>query len=314
MSEYSEQMAAWQQAQQQFWQQMLSGQTPDFSANAGTPLAMVELIDRLASQASEFQRYGESLLQQASSNNSLNQNLDQFVSYIQQQQTDLILRRWQLPEQIIALFKSHSFRDELIGNDVFTRSLKSLLESQLPGITAAQRATLLEGTELLSNYQKTLRDYLQQYNQIGLQARDRLRDTIENSHPPISSLAELHEHWTHCYETAYSDTAFSPGYQQAYGDISNALMKLQRFVQQWRDEQYEKAGLVSLSLFDQLLKQQAQFRKALRKQQKENAQLRQQVMELQSAPWQQALNQMQQQIDGLQNQLDQLNSQSRGKN
>lgn len=306
MSEFSQQMESWLQAQQLFWQQLQSSMTPESAATAGSPLAMAELISRLNSQAGEFQRYGESLLQQLAQNTALNQALDQFVSYIQQQQTDLILRRWQLPEQMIALFRSHSFRDDLLGNDPFTTQLKSLLETQLPSVSTGQRARMLEGAELLGQYQQALRNYLQQYNQISLEARDRLRDTIENSHPPINSLAELHEHWTNCYETAYSDAAFSEPYRKAYGEISNALMKLQRFGQQWRDDQYEQAGLVSLPLFDQLLKQQARLRKALRKQQRENAELRQQLAALQQAPWQQAIEQMQTQIDQLQQQLNQL--------
>jgi len=305
VSEFSQQMESWLQAQQLFWQQLQSSMTPESAATAGSPLAMAELISRMNSQAGEFQRYGESLLQQLAQNTALNQALDQFVSYIQQQQTDLILRRWQLPEQMIALFRSHSFRDDLLGNDPFTNQLKSLLETQLPGVSTGQRARMLEGAELLGQYQQALRNYLQQYNQISLEARDRLRDTIENSHPPISSLAELHEHWTNCYETAYSDAAFSEPYRKAYGEISNALMKLQRFGQQWRDDQYEQAGLVSLPLFDQLLKQQALLRKALRKQQRENAELRQQLATLQQAPWQQAIEQMQTQIDQLQQQLNQ---------
>ena len=316
MSEIHEQMERWLKAQQEHWQQLLAqgaettARPDDWSSLLNKqgiddlPESMVEMLQRLSSQADQFTRYGESLLQQAAQNQPLNQALDQFVSYIQQQQTDLMLRRWQLPEHMLALFKSHSFRDDLFGNDPFTAAIKPLLETGLPGLTHHQRAQFLEGNQLFTDYQQALRDYMQQYNQIMLDARDRLRDTIENSHPLISSLAELHESWTNCYESAYSDTAFTDNYQRAYGRVSNALMRLQQFWQQWRDEQYEAAGLISQQLFDRVLERQQQMRKQLRAQQRENQRLQQQITELQAVPWQAALEQMRSEIDNLRAQLD----------
>lgn len=303
MSEFYQQMVCWVQAQQQHWQQLASSAPLDTVTSEPPPVAMAELISRLGSQAEQFRCFGESLLQQAASQQPLNTSLDAFVSYIKQQQNDLLLRRWQLPEPMISLLKGLDLPQSLLAHNPVTDQFKALLSTALPGISHSQRARMLEGAELFSQYQQALADYLAQTDQISLLARDQLRDTLETAQPPISSLTTLHSHWTEHYETAYRDAVFTDGYQQAYGRICNALMKLQVFIQQWRDEQYEQAGLISLPLFDQVLKQQQQLRKQLRQQQRENRHLQQQITELQAAPWQQALQQMQTQLDQMTHQL-----------
>lgn len=301
MSEFYQQMESWLHTQQQYWQQLASSASLDTLTPAATPIAMAELISRLGSQGEQFRRFGENLLQQASLNQPLDTQLDAFVSYIQQQQTDLLLRRWQLPEPIISMLRGQNLLDSQLTP--MGDSLKAVLATALPGVTPSQRARMLAGAELYTQYQQALREYLIQSNQISLQARDRLAETLKSAEPPISSLTELHQHWSRHYDSAYREAVFSDSYQQAYGNISNALMQLQSFIQQWRDEQYEQAGLVSLPLFDQVLKQQQQLRKQLRQQQRENLRLQQQVTELQAAPWQQALQQMQSQLDQMTHQL-----------
>jgi len=301
VSEFYQQMESWLHTQQQYWQQLASSAPLDTLTSATTPVAMAELISRLGSQGEQFRRFGENLLQQASLNQPLDTQLDAFVSYIQQQQTDLLLRRWQLPEPIISMLRGQNLLDSQLTP--FGDSLKAVLATALPGVTASQRARMLAGAELYTQYQQALREYLIQANQINLQARDQLAETLNTAEPPINSLTELHQHWSRHYDSAYREAVFTDSYQQAYGNISNALMQLQSFIQQWRDEQYEQAGLVSLPLFDQVLKQQQQLRKQLRKQQQENLRLQQQLAQLQAAPWQPMMEQMQAQIDQIAHQL-----------
>lgn len=306
MSEFYQQMESWLHTQQQYWQQLASSAPLGTPTSATTPVAMAELISRLGSQGEQFRRFGEALLQQASLNQPLDTQLDAFVSYIQQQQTDLLLRRWQLPEPIISMLRGQNLLDSQLTP--LGDSLKTVLATALPGVTASQRARMLAGAELYTQYQQALREYLIQANQISLQARDQLAATLKTAEPPIGSLTELHQHWSRHYDSAYREAVFTDSYQQAYGNISNALMRLQSFIQQWRDEQYEQAGLVSLPLFDQVLKQQQLLRKQLRKQQQENLRLQQQLAQLQAAPWQPVMAQMQAQLDQMTRQLAALSS------
>ncbi|MCV6589745.1 MAG: hypothetical protein OIF57_12020 [Marinobacterium sp.] len=285
MADFSQQMDAWFQAQQQFWQQMLTA-GPLYSATTiEMPQLMAELAQQLRYSSDGFQHYGEQLLAQLQAGQPTQAVLDQFICYIQQQQNTLIMRRWQLPEALITLYSQLNpgqlSLDQLHNApaEPFIQGLKNLLSMPLPGLSSQQQAVLQEGKMLLEHYQQALNDYLQLYNGLTLTARDQLHARLQQE--PVESLQALHDMWTDCYENAWQTLAFSDHYQQLYGALSNSQMQLQQFARHWRDSQYQQAGLVSLTLFDQLLKQQATLRKANRRQQQQTLHLQQQTDHLQ---------------------------------
>ncbi|MBY4675157.1 poly(R)-hydroxyalkanoic acid synthase subunit PhaE [Marinobacterium arenosum] len=317
----NEQMERWLEAQKAFWQALQSNtsvQRPeDWAAfvsryqrafGDALPGNLNQLLSLLSAQANQFTRFGEQLLRQLQRGDTpaIKETVAAFSQYMQQQSAELLTKRWQLPEQFGALFKSHSFRDDLLLDNPFIHGLNSLLDSPAVGANHQLQQDLRETSRLLSEYQQALRDYIQHYDQIGQTACQRLLEGLADCEPPIDSLNELHELWVACYESAYSDTAFSDDYQRAHGRISNALMKLRQHAHQVRDRHLESAGMVSRQSIDSLAHQQHQLRKQVRRQARELTELRQQLARQQANPWQPLIDTLRDEVKALREELTQL--------
>lgn len=239
------------------------------------PKQFAQLLDILSAQSSNFLEYGESILRssQAGEQIPLSEAVDSFKSYMQQQTTDALLRQWQVPEQFAALFKTHSFRDDLLLDNPFISGLKSLLETPVVGGQRETQEQIREAIKLTLEYQEALREYITHYNSINEQAAAKMLEQVSSPESKITSLQQLHDIWVEAYESAYAKTVFTDAYQRSHGRISNALMLLRKYIQDVRDVQFQSIGLATRKGLDTALSRQHQMRKELRTTKRELAAL-----------------------------------------
>lgn len=308
-------------AQQAYWQQLTSAET-----NASTqwaksltqhqqelrqkaPQQFAQLMDILTAQANNFSEYGETLLKQHQSGQTLDTDaaIKQFQDYMQQQTTDCLIKQWQIPEQFSALFKSHSksnsFRDDLLFENPFINGMKSLLDTPVAGVNQAQQQQIQDAIKLTLDYQEALREYTEHYNGISEQAASALLIALQDDGKEIEGLQQLHDLWVNAYEKAYADAIATTAYQQSHGRISNALMRLRKFSQDFRDEQFQLIGLATRQGLDTALERQHQLRKDMRHNQRELAQVKEQLPELNQAALITTIEALRQEVDSLKQQV-----------
>ncbi len=251
------------------------------------PPQQAELVSLLTRQSIEFSRFAEQIISQlehSGSETELSALLNQFHGHLRRLTQEWILKRWQLPEQLGALFHTHSFQDDLLLDNPFIHGLKSLLNtpSQL-GLQHSLQTRLQTGIDLLIEYEQALRDYSAHYSAINTDATRGFLTAIEQADPPIQSIGELHDLWVEAYEQSYADTIASDDYRDAHGRISNAVMSLRRYLQHWRNNQLQQFGIPSaeqLERIHQRLHEQRRQLKALNREVQALRTLRDEVTEL----------------------------------
>ncbi|MDO6513208.1 poly(R)-hydroxyalkanoic acid synthase subunit PhaE [Neptuniibacter sp. 2_MG-2023] len=284
-------------AQKTYWKSISSGsdvQSPEEWAefiaknqkkvHQEAPQQFSQLLDILGAQSSNFTQYGEQLLKQYKEGGEqhLNEAVLHFQQYMQQQTSDALMQQWQFPEQFAALFKTHSFQDDLLFDNPFISGMKSLLETPVIGTQRETQEQLREAIKLTMEYQEALQDYVKHYSSINKSASNQMLKTLTNGDKKISSLQQLHDIWVDAYESAYTKTILTDVYQRAHGRISNALMRLKKFVQDVRDIHFQSVGLATHKGLDTALQRQHKLRKEMRANRRDFAQLQQQVDKLQT--------------------------------
>ncbi len=264
-------MAPDDMAQWNLWQQAFAQMQP-FTA-ADTPLQQAELIALLTRQSLEFTRFAEqilALLDKTESKAELSLILNQFHDHLRRLTHDWILQRWQLPEQLGALFKTHSFQDDLLLDNPFIHGLKSLLNSPaLLGLNQRLQRQLQYGVDLLIEYEQALAEYSGHYTDINNAATLAFLHHIDSSEPAINSLGQLHDLWVESYEASYAVRIRSDGYRDAHGRISNAVMQIRLFLQELRNQQLQQLGIPSSDLIELLVERLNKQRKQIKQLQKE---------------------------------------------
>lgn len=272
---------------------MLKGMDPCHlwpEASASLPPQQAELVALLTRQSIEFTRFAQQiivLLETGSAETGLNELLDRFQEHLRTLTQEWILQRWQLPEQLGALFHTHSFQDDLLLDNPFVHGLKSLLDtpSRL-GLQQALQQQLRVAVDRLLEYEQALRDYSAHYSAINTAASADFLAAIEASSPPIRSIGQLHDLWVESYESRYSKTIATDGYRDAHGRISNAVTALRQWLQEWRDGLLSQLGIPNgrqLERIHQRLHEQRRQIKALKREIGELQQLRSEVEQLKGA-------------------------------
>ncbi|WP_299177002.1 poly(R)-hydroxyalkanoic acid synthase subunit PhaE [uncultured Neptuniibacter sp.] len=264
------------------WAEQLSNTQKQFRENA--PQQFSQLLDILGAQSSNFTQYGEELLKQyrEGSEIHLNEAVSNFQKYMQQQTGDALMQQWQLPEQFASLFKTHSFRDDLLFENPFISGMKSLLETPVIGGNREAQEQIREATKLTIEYQEALQEYITHYNTINQSAASKMLQTLTHSEEKVDGLQKLHDIWVDAYESAYSDTVFTDAYQRSHGRISNALMQLRKYVQDVRDIHFQSVGLATRKGLDTALQRQHQLRKEMRVSRREVQGMKQSLSEMQN--------------------------------
>lgn len=260
-------------------------QSSDMNASMSAPQA--ELIALLTQQSVEFTRFAEQiveLLEQQGRQTDLSSIINHFQDHLRRLTQEWILSRWQLPEQLGALFRTHSFQDDLLLDNPFIHGLKSLLNTpdQL-GLQHSLQRQLKNGVDLLIEYEQALRQYSAHYSEINSAATREFLDSIEAAAPAIDSLGQLHDLWVESYEQRYAKAIGTLEYRQAHGRISNAVMRLRLFLQQLRNTQLQQLGIPNeeqLTQVHQQLNEQRRNLKALKRELAELTGLKQEVAEL----------------------------------
>ncbi|GGB90384.1 hypothetical protein GCM10011352_15510 [Marinobacterium zhoushanense] len=251
------------------WWQLLKDQ---LATDDPLPPQQAELMALLTQQSLEFTRFAEQLinqLEQSGSHSEMNGLVNQFHNHLRGLTQEWILKRWQLPEQLGALFRTHSFQDDLLLDNPFIHGVKSLLNTpSILGLQHSLQRQLKEGVDLLIEYEQALRDYSAHYAEINTSATSRFLERIEQSSPAIDSLGQLHDLWVEAYESGYAERIATAGYRDAHGRISNSVMALRQFLQDLRNTQLQQLGIpnsTQLDLIFQRLNDQRRELKQLRR-------------------------------------------------
>lgn len=265
------------------WWQLLRERMPDDQL----PPQQAELLALLTQQSLEFTRFGQQLishLEQSGSHSEMSGLVNQFHNHLRRLTQEWILQRWQLPEQLGALFRTHSFQDDLLLDNPFIHGMKSLLNTpSLLGLQHSMQRQMKAGVDLLIDYEQALRDYSAHYAEINTGATSRFLEQIEASDPAITSLGQLHDLWVEAYESSYAERIATSGYRDAHGRISNAVMSLRQFLQELRNTQLQQLGIPSntqMELIYQRLNDQRRELKQLRREVAALSSLREEIAQL----------------------------------
>ena len=271
-SDTNEPMQALFQQQQALFKQWIDEHTT--RAESAKTLAphesrdMARIAAILASQTTDFLQFGNNILAQLKQNplnTSIHEPLNQFRDFVQQQTGEALLTQWQLPENVAALFRTHSFQDDVFFENPYNSGMKSLINFQSVGATHEFQQNIRDGIKFLMEYQDALGEYIEQYSQINQQATKVLLDELTEGSEIIETLGQLHDLWVNCYERTYSECLYTDSYQQSHGRISNAIMRLRKHSQDVRDIQFESFGLATRKGLDTALQRQHTLRKEVRK-------------------------------------------------
>lgn len=236
------------------------------STHESRDMARVAAI--LTSQTTDFLQFGNNilpLLDKSPLKSSIEQPLNQFRDFVQQQTGEALLLQWQLPENVAALFRTHSFQDDLLFENPYVNGLKSVFDFPSVGATHEFQQNTRDGIKLLLEYQEALSEYIEEYGQINHQASKALMQELTEGSEVIETLGQLHNLWVNCYERTYSERLYTKQYQLSHGRTSNAIMRLRKYAQDIRDIQFEAIGLATRKGLDTALQRQHALRKEMRK-------------------------------------------------
>lgn len=281
-----EQLQRWQEmagqltsAQPEKWQQFLDsfqgGPTTDFSDQ------QANLLNLVKSQAAQFSQFADSLRDKNSDNLSTDQLVEQIQHYMQQQCNEMLNRQWNLPEPFATLMKDALLNPESLSQTPFRELLEQLAKSPEIGNGPYSPAQIRSLAQAVIDYQDSLHDYLQQYDQIFNQTGVDLKQLLEQQADDIDSVKTLQNLWVECYEKAYRETVFTDQYQACHGRISNSLNRVRQLAFNNRDKKLKEFGLVTREELDSTIRTQHLMRKQLRRQQQEIEELRELIATLQ---------------------------------
>jgi hypothetical protein len=263
-----------QQLQQTGWQHL--------------PEQHAELLAVMTQESVEFTRFAGHLVSQSQQGTppELASFFTDFHQHISRLTEDWVVKRWQLPEQLGALLRTHSFNDEQFIDHPWMKGMRSLLEASATELPFNQQKALRESSHLINAHQQALQQYSAHYAQINTRALNRLSEQIEAKNEVISNLKTLHQLWVEAYEASYAEQLATDDYQLAHGRISNTLMQLRLWFQEQRNQQLKLYGIAteaSLNLaFEKIHRLSKQLR-YLERSQAESSGLRDELDQLKNA-------------------------------
>jgi polyhydroxyalkanoate synthase subunit PhaE len=138
-----------------------------------------------------------------------------------------------LPGDFLQVLKPEGLADDL--HDQIGRFLS------VPGVgyTREWQEQAQRGVRLLLDYERALQEYTQLLSKASIDTLERLsKKVIDRAEKggEIKSLREIYDLWVDCCEEAYNDIVFTKEYQDAYGNLVNALMALKHHGQSMMDE------------------------------------------------------------------------------
>ncbi|PIE01151.1 MAG: hypothetical protein CSA79_01135 [Thiothrix nivea] len=265
-----EMMKSWTDAQQKYWNHLLSmsGETASINtaapgwaeamekwwsiATPQMPVQASELMDRVFEMSKVYTHLAENAMATASRSEN-NNGLESWMTAME-----------------------NSFKGLAEGNSaMWQEQLKKVLNlSGFGEHTSPHNQQLLE--ELSNAYQTALQNYMEAFAGHGLTSVRALRDRIAqmgSEGMSIASLRELYDLWVDVSEEAYQKFAFSDEYQKVYGEMVNAFVALKGALDTVRDSQLQALRILTADDLDKVLQQQ-------QKVVQENADLQKEIQEL----------------------------------
>lgn len=260
-----------QQLQQTGWQHL-----PDQHA---------ELLAVMTQESVEFTRFAGHMISQSQQKEppELASFFTDFHQHISRLTEDWVVKRWELPEQLGALLRTHSFNDEQFIDHPLIKGMRSLLETTASELPFNQQKALRDSSHLINEHQQALRQYSVHYAQINTRALNHLSEQIEAKGEVISSLKALHRLWVEAYEASYAEQLATDEYQLAHGRISNTLMQMRLWFQEQRNQQLKLFGIAteaSLNLAFEKIHQMSKQLRNLERSQAESSALQDELRQL----------------------------------
>lgn len=263
-----------QKLQQTGWQQL--------------PEQHAELLAVMTQESVEFTRFAGLLISQSQREDSpeLASFFTDFHQHVSRLTEDWLVKRWQLPEQLGSLLRTHSFNDKQFFDHPWIKGIRGLLETSATELPFNQQKALRDANQLINEHQLALQQYSSQYAQINTRALNRLTEQIEAQNETISSLKALHRLWVEAYESSYAEQLATDEYQLAHGRISNTMMQLRLWFQEQRNLQLKLFGIAtetSLNLAFEKIHQLSKQLRQLQRSQIESSELRDELHQLKNA-------------------------------
>ncbi|MFP8968310.1 poly(R)-hydroxyalkanoic acid synthase subunit PhaE [Pokkaliibacter sp. CJK22405] len=272
----------WIEAQQEYWQKLAENttsagyQTPPwqgFMDNWKTFAGQTfngqsrDAFQDMSKQTEWFTSIGEEMLkswQNFQPQMGSETLLKQFSSLMQKQVIDNLLKEYALPEQFTALFKTHSFQDDLLFDNAFMTGLKSQLDMPSVGSNREFQEKIQHGSRLWLDFQESFTRYAELYGSINADTTKLMLEKLDQEEVEVTSLGELHDLWVDCYEQCYQKLVFTDDYRHAHGRLSNAFMAIRKYNIDMRDMQLKTLGMPTRLEMNTALKRQHDARKELR--------------------------------------------------
>lgn len=244
-----------------------------------------ELLAVMTQESVEFTRFAGLLISQSQQGNppELASFFTDFHQHISRLTEDWVVKRWQLPEQLGALLRTHSFSDEQFIDHPWIKGMRSFLESSATDLPFNQQKALRDSSQLINEHQQAMQHYSAHYAQINTRALNRLSEHLETNNESISSLKTLHRLWVEAYEASYAEQLATDEYQLAHGRISNTLMQLRLWLQEQRNQQLKLFGIAteaSLNLAFEKIHQMSKQLRNLERSQAESSALQDELRQL----------------------------------
>ncbi|MGQ0657345.1 MAG: class III poly(R)-hydroxyalkanoic acid synthase subunit PhaE [Chromatiales bacterium] len=135
------------------------------------------------------------------------------------------------------------------------------------GYTREGQEQIQQMARLVLDYQKAMQDYADAHGRLGAETLDRFYKKIvalTEKGGTITTLRQLYDLWVDCSEEAYGEFVMSPGFQEIYGRMVNALMRVKHQARTLVDEALGAMNMPTRREMNTVLKRQQELRREIR--------------------------------------------------
>jgi len=135
------------------------------------------------------------------------------------------------------------------------------------GYTRESQEQMQNFARLVLDYQKALQDYADTHGKLGVDTIDRLYKKIvalTEKGEKITALRQVYDLWVDSSEEAYGEFVMSPTFQEIYGRMVNALMRVKHHAGTLVDETLGALNMPTRREMNTVLKRQQELRRELR--------------------------------------------------
>jgi len=304
-SDWSEaSIAAWLDAQRQYWDNLAQAASNNHSSldslwqqlaslSAKAPPTINNVLERVTEMGRIYTGLAEQILKNTDATADFKPSIEDgmaiieasLAQWLKKEQADAmgseaLMAGLTLTENWAQLFASQPDFSQLGGEQA---PYLKMLSAFKPQDAANWQIQLQNLSELSSQYQTALNEYLNALSRQNVVAMRRLRERLQAmmaDGQSIHSLRELLDLWVDTCAASYHDFALSDEYQVVYGDLTNAAMALKQAAHQLQEEQLRTFNSPTQTDIKAILQQQQSMRREQRALQRRIQHLEQQLAQV----------------------------------